>query len=70
MAADLEALFQEFGNCVDAKTNKKLFDDDAWKSAHAIVEEARQAGFLSDPEDIQLNILLGYDTNGLPLYIL
>ncbi len=49
----VRAVFTLFGNMVDSKTKKPLFNDDAWKKANQVLKEILK-GFYSDPPNVIL----------------
>lgn len=67
LAKPLEQLFNEFGHLVDAKTQKTLFNEAAWKSAKPVVELAK-SGCLTDVPDVAMYEKAGIDKNGFQKY--
>eukprot|EP00986_Skeletonema_menzelii_P017125 scaffold17631_cov148-Skeletonema_menzelii.AAC.1 len=49
----VRAVFALFGNMLDSKTKKPLFNDEAWKKANQVLKEIL-AGVYSDPPDVIL----------------
>ena len=49
----VRAVFAMYGNIVDSKTNKPLFNKQAWNKAQGVLDEILE-GYYSDPPGIQL----------------
>lgn len=49
----VRAVYTLFGNIVDSKTKKPLFNTDAWKKANQVLKEIRR-GYYSDPPGVNL----------------
>ncbi|KAJ7192005.1 hypothetical protein GGX14DRAFT_578453 [Mycena pura] len=71
LGRDLQILFHSFRNIEDAADRKagrgKFFSKAASHQADILVETAYM-GFLSDPNGWSMYFLIGYDSDGLPLY--
>ena len=65
----VKEVFMTFGPMLDSKTNKPLFNSQAWKDAGNILK-AIQAGLLSDPPGVPLYFQIGVDKEhqNLPIY--
>lgn len=67
MVRDLREFARAYGDVVCVKTKKKLFTHESWKKMESLLEDA-EAGWLSDPPDVSLYTILGYDKEGFPIH--
>ena len=61
----VRAVFVLFGNKIDSKTGKPLFNAEAWKKANNVLKEIL-AGHFSDPPGIPIYELI-FDSDGAPM---
>ena len=64
----LEAVIEEFQDCVDADTQQRLFSPVAKLAAKSVLDMARK-GFLSDPPGISMYVLRKFDRDNLPVWL-